>query len=122
MIAPSQLPAIALAITEPRRRSGAPLARLPRRRRPVAHPAGDVAIRAAGARDATTLRELEQLDGRALTDGTRLVAELDGVPVAAIAVADGTVVADPFERTAAVVDLLRVRARQLRIAGTARAA
>jgi hypothetical protein len=111
MIAPSQLPSLTIAKTPPR--LGAPLARMPRRR---LDPAGDVAIRFAGARDAAALGELEQLDGHSLAGGAHLLAELGGVPVAAIAVADDTVVADPFARTAGVVDLLRVRARQLRIA------
>jgi len=114
MIAPSQLPALA----HPDRtsaRHAAPMARLPRRRRRV-DTEGDVAIRAARARDAATVRDLEALDGRSLPQGPRLVAELGGVTVAAIAVADDTVVADPFARTSAVVDLLRVRARQLRMA------
>ncbi|MEJ7785525.1 MAG: hypothetical protein WKF96_12030, partial [Solirubrobacteraceae bacterium] len=70
----------------------------------------------AGNHDGALLRKLEELDGRHLPTGRRLVAELGGVPVAAIAVADDTVVADPFARTTAVVDLLRVRARQLRLA------
>jgi hypothetical protein len=42
-----------------------------------------------------------------------LVAEVDGTPVAAISLVDGHVVADPFERTADVVELLRLRAAQL---------
>ena len=50
------------------------------------------------------------------------MATLDGIPVAALAVADDSVVADPFEMTQPVVDLLRIRARQLRIAGTPLAA
>jgi hypothetical protein len=110
MIAPSQFPS--LTVTKAAPRLGAPLARLPRR----IDPGADVAIRLAGARDARAVGKLEQLDGHPLTDGARLVAELGGVPVAAIAVADDTVVADPFARTAGVVDLLRVRARQMRIA------
>jgi hypothetical protein len=119
MIAPSQLPY--MTRSEPKVRPGAPMARLPRRRARVTA-VSDVAIRLAGRRDAEAVRELEQLDGRALTDGAHLVATVDGVPVAVLAVADDTVVADPFEKTATVVDLLRVRARQLRIAGMPQAA
>jgi hypothetical protein len=117
MIVPSQLQVLVAA---ERQHDAAPMKRMPRRRR-RAH--GDaIEIRRATARDAGALRDLEALDGRSLTAGSRLVAELGGVPVAAIAVADDTVVADPFEHTAGVVDLLRVRARQLRIAGTPRPA
>lgn len=42
-----------------------------------------------------------------------LLAERDGVPVAALSVADGRVAADPFEPTAEGVALLRLRAAQL---------
>jgi hypothetical protein len=112
MIAPS--PLTSLAATKDPPRLGAPVARRPRRRR--IDPGADVAIRFAGSRDARALEQLEQLDGRSLTAGARLVAQLGGVTVAAITVADDTVVADPFARTSGVVDLLRVRARQMRIA------
>ena len=119
MIAPSQFPY--LAHNDPKIRPGAPLAPLPRRRVRAAA-AADVAIRVANKNDTAAIHELEQLDSRSLTDGARLVATLDGVPVAALAVADDSVVADPFEKTQPVVDLLRIRARQLRIAGTPLAA
>src|SRR4051794_5024983 len=119
MIAPSQFPF--LIHHDPQIRPGAPMARLPRRRA-RAGAAADVAIRLASKDDLAVIRELEQLDSHALTDGARLVATLDGVPVAALAVADDSVVADPFEMTQPVVDLLRIRARQLRIAGAPLAA
>jgi hypothetical protein len=44
-----------------------------------------------------------------------LLAEVDGQLRAALALTDGTVVADPFHPTADVIDLLRARARQLDI-------
>src|SRR4051794_39436135 len=99
MIAPSQLQVLA---TE-RHFDSVPTKRLARRRR---HHGDAVEIRVATHRDAHTLHELQELDGRTLTEGSRLVAEVGGVPVAAIAVADDTVVADPFEPTSSVVDLL----------------
>ena len=111
MIGPSQLTVLAAETrTQPH---AAPLLRLPQRRRRV-RDAGEVSIRVAGRGDADVVCELEQLDGHRLAPGTRLIAELGGVPVAAAAIADGTVVADPFLPTAAVADLLRTRARQLR--------
>ena len=117
MIVPSQLQVLA---TEPTpRRTGAPLARLPRRRRRPRSNA-EVVIRIARPRDAGAIRDLETLDSRTLGEGLRLVAEHDGIVVAAIDAADGTVVADPFEPTTNSVALLRVRARQLRIDGTPR--
>lgn len=113
MIAPSQLSALISEISTP---NPARMARLPRRHRVRVESAAEVAIRVAGADDADAVCTLEQLDDHALPAGPRLLAELDGVPVAALAVTDGSVVADPFARTAGVVDLLRVRARQLRVA------
>jgi hypothetical protein len=115
MISPSVIPTLTRISTPPR--DSAPLARLPRRRK-AGSGGTDLAIRFAKARDAGALHELQELDGRSLPEGAHLVAELGGITVAAIAVTDDTVVADPFQKTAAVVDLLRIRARQLRIADT----
>jgi hypothetical protein len=42
-----------------------------------------------------------------------LIAELDGRLLAALALSDGRVVADPFHPTADLIDLLRARANQL---------
>lgn len=112
MIVPSQLQVLATEAQSPRSQT-----RFARRRRP--RRTADVAIRIARPRDAAALRDLEALDGRVLPDGTRLVAAVDDVVIAAISVGDGTVVADPFECTINAVALLRVRARQLRSTGTA---
>ncbi len=71
-------------------------------------------IRRARTDDAPTLHTLELLDDHALPAGDALVAEEDGRAVAAVHVATGTAVADPFRRTAAPVALLRLRAAQLR--------
>ncbi len=71
-------------------------------------------IRRARTDDAPTLHTLELLDDHALPAGEALVADEDGEPVAAVHVATGTAVADPFRRTAAPVALLRLRAAQLR--------
>ena len=50
------------------------------------------------------------------------MVEIDGELLAAVGIDDDWVIADPFQRTAAIVDLLRVRARQLRpVARTDRA-
>src|SRR4051812_37065750 len=114
MIVPSQLQVLATEAALPR--PGAPLAQLPRRRRRPRSNA-DVVIRLARPRDAGAIRDLEALDSRVLGDGQRLVAEHDGIAVAAISVADATVAADPFECTINSVALLRMRARQLRMAG-----
>ena len=71
-------------------------------------------IRRARTEDAPVLHTLELLDDHALPTGEALVAEEDGRAVAAVHVASGTAVADPFRRSAAPVALLRLRAAQLR--------
>jgi hypothetical protein len=70
-------------------------------------------IRPADVADERPLAELAQLDGHDLPAGPRLVASAGDRVVAAVEVGSGTTVADPFVRTADVVDLLRLRARQL---------
>ena len=58
--------------------------------------------------DRPRIERLAQLDGHAAPRGDVLLAEMDGRLVAAVGM-DGTAVADPFERTAAVVKLLRTQ-------------
>ena len=73
-----------------------------------------VVIRAARGSDGPALRRLAALDSAELPAGELLVAESDDAVVAAISVDTGAKVADPFRRTADVVDLLAFRARRLR--------
>jgi hypothetical protein len=80
----------------------------------------DVTIRIAQPADARALHTLAQLDSRDALNGYVLVAEVAGELRAALAVSDGTAIADPFRPTAAIVSLLALRARQLR-AGEAQA-
>jgi hypothetical protein len=75
-----------------------------------------VLIRAARGSDGPVLRRLAALDSRPLPAGELLVAEADDEVVAALSVDTGARVADPFRRTADVVDLLEYRARRLRSA------
>jgi hypothetical protein len=109
MIVPSQLQVLA---TQAAPHAGPRPA--PRRHPRRGGAATDIAIRLAGRRDGCAISALELMEGRSLGAGPRLLAELGGVPVAAVALSDDSAVADPFERTAGVVDLLRVRAAQLR--------
>jgi hypothetical protein len=67
-------------------------------------------IRAATAADAGALAHLAQLDSQAPLTGRVLLGELGGSPAAAIALADGRVVADPFRPTAQMVVQLRIQA------------
>jgi len=72
-----------------------------------------VTLRFAGAADEDALRRVAQLDSAAPPQQPILLAEVGGQLLAALSVVDGTVVADPFHRTADLVVLLRARARQL---------
>lgn len=75
---------------------------------------GELTIRPAFPDDAIALERLAQLDSAAVPAGELLLASVDGELVAALAIKTGTAIADPFRPTAAVVDLLARRARQLR--------
>lgn len=78
---------------------------------PVRH---DTSVRPAGPADRPTLERLAALDSSAVPAGEVLIAEIDGEHVAAIEVATGSTIADPFRRTAAAVELLVSRAAHLR--------
>jgi hypothetical protein len=66
--------------------------------------------------DAPVLRRLAELDSARPIEGEVFVAEHRGRAIAAVSVADQRVIADPFERTAEVVDLLWHWALQARAA------
>ncbi len=72
-------------------------------------PISPITLRPAMPADARAVDELAELDGRPPLRGPVLLAEARGRPVAAIAVRDGAVVADPFRRTADAVTLLRTQ-------------
>ncbi len=77
--------------------------------------AGDpVTIRLAAGADGDALKRLAHLDSSPPLRGRCLVAEVDGEPCAAVAIDGGRTVADPFVRCAEVLDLLALRAAQLR--------
>ena len=84
--------------------------------RPAIEPQGlpdPVLVRRATAADAGRIAELARLDDRRLPQGPFLVAELDGEAVAAMSLASGAVVADPFRRTGDAADMLRLRSVQI---------
>ena len=72
-----------------------------------------VLVRNATAADERRIRVLARLDDRRYPAGPHLVAELSGEIVAALSLASGSVVADPFRRTREASDLLRLRAAQI---------
>jgi hypothetical protein len=78
-----------------------------------------VTIRRSRPGDRVALERLAQLDSRRLAEGQLLVAEVDGELRAALPVAGGAAIADPFTPNAALVSLLVLRARQLASADAA---
>ncbi|MEA2308482.1 MAG: hypothetical protein QOG41_1812 [Thermoleophilaceae bacterium] len=75
---------------------------------------GSVAIRPARRADADAIERLAQLETAERPQGEMLLAERDGEVVAALPLDGGRPLADPFRRTAGAVELLALRARQLR--------
>lgn len=74
----------------------------------------EVTVRVSRASDAPALARLAVLDSAELIEGSALLAELDGRLVAAVPVDGGAAVADPFVRTAALVEMLEFRVRQIK--------
>jgi hypothetical protein len=72
-----------------------------------------VTLRFGSVADQGALARLAQLDSAAPPTQPVLLAEVDGQLRAALALPDGAIIADPFHRTADMIDLLRARARQL---------
>ena len=72
-----------------------------------------ITIRRATPDDAAALERLARLDSQRVPAGPHLVATSDGRLVAAVSLADGRWVADPFVVSEPAVDLLRERARAL---------
>ena len=70
-----------------------------------------ITLRTATAADATDIAHLAALDSRLpLSADDLLVAEREGRIVAAVSISSLDAIADPFERTAADVELLRRQA------------
>jgi hypothetical protein len=75
--------------------------------------AAGIVIRRAAARDGVALARLAALDSAARPLGPLLVAEVESEIRAALDLGGGGAIADPFHRTAELVELLRLRASQL---------
>src|SRR4051812_47720242 len=71
-----------------------------------------ISIRTARRDDFTALWRVASLDDALVPAEPLLVAERDGEIVAALSIRGGETIADPFQRTADTVDLLRLRADQ----------
>ena len=73
----------------------------------------NVTVRRATAADGERLARLAALDSGPVPQPPALVAEADGRLLAALPLGSGHPVADPFVRSGELVELLRLRARQL---------
>jgi hypothetical protein len=81
---------------------------------PTMQTADAIAIRRATEADRFTLERLAALDSAPAPTGDVLIAVVGGEPQAAVEVASGDAVADPFRPTAHVVELLSLRAARMR--------
>ena len=79
-------------------------------------------IRHAAADDMKSLERLAALDSRRVPSGELFVAEVGGRLVAATSIDTGAVIADPFEYTASIVELLQIQAGAARPAAALPAA
>ena len=75
-----------------------------------------ITIRFAARCDRKAIARLAQLDGHRLPEGRRLVAESAGRILAAVEIGSGRTIADPFEPTGSIAQLVALRAEQLRAA------
>ena len=73
-----------------------------------------IVIRQTRDLDIPALQRLAQLDDKHAPTDSGLVAEVRGRLIAYVSLAGGRTIADPFERTADVVAVLRLRAAQMR--------
>ncbi len=70
-----------------------------------------IELRISACRD--ELERLAALSERRLTGGDWIVADVNGVPVAAVSVESGATVYDPFKPTSQAVSLLELRRKQV---------
>jgi len=77
----------------------------------------EITVRALHESDRGALARLAGRDTADVPAGHALGAEMNGALVAALSLEDGRVIADPFSSTSSAIELLRLRARQLGVAG-----
>jgi hypothetical protein len=73
-----------------------------------------ITIRRLDESDSAALSRLAQLDSGSVPEGAVLGAEVEGRLLAAVSLADGASVADPFSRTTELRAMIELRAAQLR--------
>jgi hypothetical protein len=89
--------------------------------RPEARPAElSIVIRPERPEDQGALVRVAELDCARVPAAPLMVAVVGGQLRAALSLSDGTTIADPFHRTASLVELLTMRAEQLRSGAGAR--
>ena len=76
----------------------------------------EITIRAARCEDGPAIARLAALDEAPVPHGTALLGFVDGELAAAKSLEKGETVADPFRRTAALIDLLDLWAKRGRAA------
>jgi hypothetical protein len=74
------------------------------------HLTPSITLRGASRDDHTALCRLAALDSASLPPAPLMMGEVDGKLRAAVSIADGTAIADPFYPTAHIVALLRTHA------------
>jgi hypothetical protein len=80
-------------------------------RRPAQSVRAAIELRLSACRD--ELERLAALSERRLDGGDWLVADVNGVPVAAVSLDSGSTVYDPFKSTSQAVSLLKLRRKQV---------
>jgi hypothetical protein len=115
MIPPYLNIALAQARTDDLRRAAIARSRTQTRAQAGRSVAGEksVTLRFGSRADEGPVARLAALDSSKPPAHPVLLAEVEGQLLAALALSDGTVVADPFHPTLDLIDLLRARARQL---------
>jgi hypothetical protein len=73
-------------------------------------PTATITIRTTSGDDASTIRRLAALDSAAVPPAPFLLAEVGGEPRAALSLASGRAIADPFHPTLQIVAMLRAYA------------
>jgi hypothetical protein len=78
------------------------------------YPANLYVTRYATVDDEPALRRLAELDSAHVFCGPALIGEIDGAPAAAVSLVDGRIIADPFQPTAVLRQVLQMRLGALR--------
>jgi hypothetical protein len=79
--------------------------------------ANQITLRRSTMADQAEIARLATIDSASVPAGPLLLAEVDGELHAALTLAEGRVIADPFVPTTALVELLRTRRRTTAPAG-----